>query len=96
MQLATEFLRTATMDNQLHTAGEKAGRPRKDARRRAGLPAKRFYAHYAGLSDVPREDLELLSEDLRNGLDLNFPSPVPALQALVRQELRRRRDAASG
>jgi hypothetical protein len=96
MQLATEFLRTATMDNQLHIAGEKAGRPRKDARRRAGLPAKRFYARYAGLSDVPPEDLERLSEDLRNGLDLNSASPVSALQALVRQELRRRRDAASG
>lgn len=83
------------MDNQLYIAGEKAGRPRKDARRRAGLPPKRIYARYNSLSDVPPEDLELLSEDLRNGLDLNSPSPVPALQALVRQELRRR-DAASG
>lgn len=84
------------MDNQLYIAGEKAGRPRKIARRRAGLPAKRFYTRFSSLSDVPPEDLELLSEDLNNGLDLNSPSAVSALQALVRQEIRRRRDAASG
>ncbi|ELT42645.1 hypothetical protein ACJJV6_10220 [Arthrobacter nitrophenolicus] len=84
------------MDNQLHAAGERAGRPRKDARRRAGLPAKRFYTRFAALSDVPPEDLELLAERLRAGLTADPSSPVPALQALVRREIRKRGDAASG
>ncbi|NUP58012.1 MAG: hypothetical protein HOQ06_00860 [Pseudarthrobacter sp.] len=83
------------MENQLHTAGERAGRPRrKDIRRRAGLPAKRFFTHFARLSDVPAEDLELLSQRLRQALDLDPSSPVPALHALVDREIGKRRDAA--
>lgn len=81
------------MDNQLHIAGGKAGRPRNSARRRAGLPVKRFYAHFSSLSEVPPEDLELLAESLRGGLDLNSAAPVSELQALVRQEMRRRDEA---
>ena len=82
------------MDNQLHAAGERAGRPHhKDARRRAGLPAKRFYTRFTGLSDVPPEDLDFLSESLRNALDADPSSPVPALRALVRHEIRKRGDA---
>jgi len=81
------------MENQLHQAGGLAGRPRqKNARRRAGLPAKRFFKRFPSLSDVPEDDLEFLSSRLREALDLDPTSSVPALQALVRQELRRRQE----
>ena len=81
------------MENQLHAAGERAGRPHhKNVRRRAGLPAKRFFTRYAGLADVPAEDLESLSESLWKSFDLDPASQIPALQALVRQELRGRGD----
>ncbi len=87
----------ATMDNQLHAAGERAGRAHhKNARRRAGLPAKRFFTRFRGLSDVPPEDLELLSERLRKALDVDPSSTVPALQARVRQELRKRGEIGRG
>lgn len=79
------------MENQLHPAGGLAGRSRhKNARRRAGLPAKRFFRRFARLSDVPEEDLEFLSQRLREALDIDPASSVPALQALVHQEIRRR------
>ena len=84
------------MENQLHPAGGLAGRLRhKNARRRAGLPAKRFFKRFSGLSDVPEEDLELLSRRLREALDLDPSSSVPALQALVRREIRKRADTGS-
>ncbi|VXC41444.1 hypothetical protein [Arthrobacter sp. 8AJ] len=84
------------MENQLHPAGGLAGRLRhKNARRRAGLPAKRFFKRFSGLSDVPEEDLELLSQRLREALDLDPSSSVPALQALVRGEIRKRADTGS-
>ena len=84
------------MENQLHPAGGLAGRPRhKSVRRRAGLPAKRFFRRFSGLSDVPEEDLEFLSQRLREALDLDPTSSVPALQALVHQELRKRGDAGT-
>ena len=84
------------MENQLHPAGGLAGRLRhKNARRRAGLPAKRFFKRFSGLSDVPEEDLELLSQRLREALDLDPSSTVPALQALVRREIRKRADTGS-
>ena len=83
------------MENQLHPAGGLAGRIRqKNARRRAGLPAKRFFRRFSGLSDVPEEELEILSQRLREALDLDPSSSVPALQALLREEMRRRADAA--
>ncbi len=90
------------MDNQLHTAGERAGSPfRKSARRRAGLPAKRFFTRYTGLSDVPAAELELLALNLRSALELDPGSPaaatpIPGLHALVRQEIDRRRDEPAG
>jgi hypothetical protein len=86
------------MDNQLHAAGEKAGRPllHKNGRRRAGLPAKRFFRRFAGLSDVPAEDLEALSESLQRAMDLDPASQVLALRALVREELRARKAPGSG
>ncbi|QDG90559.1 hypothetical protein NIBR502770_20165 [Pseudarthrobacter sp. NIBRBAC000502770] len=83
------------MENQLHPAGGLAGRIRqKNARRRAGLPAKRFFRRFSGLSDVPEEELEILCQRLRAALDLDPSSSVPALQALLREEMRRRADAA--
>ena len=82
-----------TMENQLHAAGERSGRLHKNARRRAGLPAKRFFTRFARLADVPEEDLELLSRSLRTSLDLDPASHIPALQALVHQELRSRGEA---
>ena len=83
----------AAMENQLHASGERAGRPHhKNVRRRAGLPAKRFFTRYAGLADVPAEDLESLSQSLWKSFDLDPASRIPALQALVRQELRGRGD----
>ena len=83
----------AAMENQLHEAGERSGRPHhKNVRRRAGLPAKRFFTRYSGLADVPAEDLESLSQSLWKSLDLDPASRIPALQALVRQELRGRGD----
>jgi hypothetical protein len=83
------------MENQLHPAGGLAGRIRqKNARRRAGLPAKRFFRRFSRLSDVPEEELEILSQRLRAALDLDPSSSVPALQALLREEMRRRADAA--
>lgn len=86
----------AMMDNQLHAAGERAGRPHlKNGRRRAGLPAKRFITRFAGLADVPAEDLEFLSRSLRKSLDPDPAGQIPALQALVRQELRSREEPGS-
>lgn len=86
----------AAMENQLHAAGERAGRPhKKNVRRRAGLPAKRFFTRFAGLADVPAEDLESLSQSLWKSFDLDPASQIPALQALVRQELRGRGDPGS-
>jgi hypothetical protein len=86
----------ATMDNQLHAAGERAGRPlvHKNVNRRAGLPAKRFFRRFAGLHAVPGEDLEALSESLKRALDLDPASQVLALQALVHEEIRTRGAAA--
>ncbi|PNI06999.1 hypothetical protein CXX84_18560 [Arthrobacter sp. AFG7.2] len=84
------------MENQLHAAGERAGRPhKKNVRRRAGLPAKRFFTRFAGLTDVPAEDLEFLAQSLRTSLDLDPASRIPALHALVRQELHARGEAGS-
>ncbi|GGI02096.1 hypothetical protein GCM10007170_43030 [Arthrobacter liuii] len=84
------------MENQLHPAGGIAGRPRhRNPRRRAGLPAKRFFRRFSGLSDVPDEDLELLSQRIRTALDLDPSSSVPALQALVRREIRKRGESGN-
>lgn len=81
-----------TMENQLHAAAERSGRlRRKNARRRAGVPAKRFFTRFPSLADVPAEDLEFLSQSLRNSLDLDPASHIPALRAMLGQELRNRK-----
>ncbi|MDT0196907.1 MULTISPECIES: hypothetical protein [unclassified Arthrobacter] len=46
------------------------------------------------MADVPAEDLESLSRSLWKSFDLDPASQIPALQALVRQELRGRGDPA--
>lgn len=80
------------MDHQLQAAGDRAGRPRHfDERRRAGLPAKRFFKRFAGFGDVPDQDLELLAAGLRKAMDLAPDSPVPALRAVVHREVARRK-----
>jgi hypothetical protein len=86
-----------TMENQLHASGARAGRTQqhKNSRWRAGLPAKRFFARFLSISDVPAEDLEALSESLRLAMDVDPTSQVPALHALVNREIRARRAADS-
>lgn len=80
------------MEDQLHAPGARAGRPRlhKNSQRRAGLPVKRFFTRFAGISDVPVEDLEALAESLQRAMDVDPASQVPALQAMVRREIRAR------
>ncbi|MCQ6272588.1 hypothetical protein M8J71_19150 [Pseudarthrobacter sp. R1] len=85
------------MEDQLHASGSRAGRPRlhKNFQRRAGLPVKRFFTRFAGISDVPAEDLEALAESLERAMDVDPASQVPALQAMVRREIRARGAADS-
>ena len=79
------------MENQLHAAGERPGRlHHKNTRRRAGLPAKRFFTRFAGMADVPAEDLEFLSQSLDASFDVDTATNIPALRALVHRELRSR------
>jgi hypothetical protein len=82
----------AMMEDQLHASGARAGRPHstKNSRWRAGLPAKRFFTRFSGFSHVPAEDLEALSESLMRAMDGDPASQVPALQAMVRREIRAR------
>lgn len=83
------------MDHQLQAAADRAGRPvQANGRRRAGLPAKRFFRRFAGIADVPDKDLELLSVGLLKAVELGPESPVPALKALVRREMAKRKRAA--
>lgn len=82
------------MDQQLQAAGDRAGQPRTTSgRRRAGLPAKRFFRRFTGFAGVPDQDLELLAAELRRSLELDGKSPVPMLQAMVRREVARRKRA---
>lgn len=80
------------MDQQLQAAGDRAGQPRATSgRRRAGLPAKRFFRRFTGFADVPDQDLELLAERLRQSSELGPEPPIPALQAVVRREVAKRK-----
>lgn len=82
-------------DHQLQAAADRAGRPvRANDRRRAGLPAKRFFRRFAGIADVPDKDLELLAVGLLKAVEIGPESPVPALKALVRREVAKRKRAA--
>ncbi|MFJ5861839.1 hypothetical protein ACIQCM_10490 [Pseudarthrobacter sp. NPDC092439] len=82
------------MDHQLQAAGDRAGRPvHPNGRRRAGLPAKRFFRRFAGLADVPDQDLELFAAGLRKAMEFGPESPVPGLKAMVRREMAKRKPA---
>lgn len=82
------------MDQQLQTAGDRAeGRQRAIGRRKTGIPVKRFFRRFTGFADVPDQDLELLAAGMRKSLELSPESPVPALQAMVRREVAKRKRA---
>ncbi|WP_307096928.1 hypothetical protein [Arthrobacter sp. V1I9] len=59
------------------------------------MPAKRFFTRFSGISDVPAEDLEALSQSLTRAMDVDPASPVSALHAMVRREIRAREAADS-
>lgn len=80
------------MELVLHPAGSRPGKIRRPAPhgRRAGLPVKRFFTRFRSLADLPREDLDLLSEQIRQALDISQGANFTALSAAVRAELRNR------
>ncbi|MEJ1181875.1 hypothetical protein [Pseudarthrobacter sp. CCNWLW247] len=82
------------MENPLYVTGNRSGTPPKVAsRRRAGLPAKRFFSRFRSLSDVPASDLKMLSERITMALDLGHEPDISALRAALRHELRNRESA---
>jgi hypothetical protein len=83
------------MEKRLHKAGDSSRAPRSlaTARRRAGIPVKRFFSRFRSLSDVPAADLEFLSEHIRRVLDAGPESRNAALHAVVRREIRNRESA---
>ena len=83
------------MEKRLHKPGERPGAPRSlaTARRRAGIPVKRFFSRFRSLSDVPAADLEFLSEHIRRVLDAGPESRNAGFHAAVRREIRNRESA---
>lgn len=89
MQLAVDSHVREPMEKRLHAAGGRSGKDRRiDGR--AGLPVKRFFTRFRSLSDLPSEDLLLLSERIGLALDVREGAVMTALHAAVRAELRRR------
>ena len=80
------------MELRLHPSGARPGKTRRPAPhdRRAGLPVKRFFTPFRSLADLPLEDLDLLSEQIRQALDIRQESNITALSSAVRAELRNR------
>lgn len=80
------------MNNQLHAADQRSSLTRTfaSARRRAGLPVKRFFTRFKSLSDVPADDLEFLSERLSAAMEIGQGSQTAALHSAVRKEIRSR------
>ena len=80
------------MEIRLHPAGSRPVKARRQASGgwRAGLPVKRFFTRFRSLADLPPEDLDLLSERIRQALDLGQEANMTALHAAVRAELRNR------
>ncbi len=80
------------MEIKLHAARIRPGKPRHPTARgwRAGLPVKRFFTRFRSLTDVPPEDLDILSEQIRLALDVNQEPGMAALRAAVRAELHHR------
>lgn len=83
------------MEKRLHTAGARSGNGR-GAEVRAGMPVKRFFTRFRSLSDLPAEDLELLSERIRLALDVREGAGMTGLHAAVGAELRRRGRPGTG
>ncbi|HEY8699430.1 MAG TPA: hypothetical protein VIM08_00500 [Arthrobacter sp.] len=80
------------MENQLHAAGERSRMVRRlaSARRRAGLPVKRFFTRFRSLADVPEADLDFLAERLLHAMDIGQGPHTAALYGAVRDEIRGR------
>ncbi|WP_255769910.1 hypothetical protein [Pseudarthrobacter sulfonivorans] len=76
----------------LHVARARPGPPRHPnaAGWRAGLPVKRFFTRFRSLSDLPPEDLDILSERIRLAMDVTQEPGMAALHAAVRAELNNR------
>lgn len=83
------------MENQLHAAGERSGMPRSyaSAKRRAGVPVKRFFSRFSSLSDVPAADLDYLAERLLLAMENGRGPNTAALHGAVRDEIRSRGSA---
>jgi hypothetical protein len=60
------------------------------ARRRAGVPVKRFFTRFSSLSDVPVADLDFLSERISLAMVIGRGSDTAHLYAAVREEIRSR------
>lgn len=85
-----------TMDIRLHPAGGGPVKTRHHTApgRHAGLPVRRFFTRFRSLADLPPEDLDFLSEQIRLALDVSQEAGMAALHAAVRAELRNRSTAA--
>ena len=83
------------MEKRLHSAGERPGMRRTftSARRRAGVPVKRFFTRFSSLSDVPAADLHFLSERIRLAMVIGQGLDTAQLYAAVREEIRSRESA---
>ncbi|MET3721533.1 hypothetical protein ABIB27_003406 [Arthrobacter sp. UYEF21] len=80
------------MELRLHASRARPDKTRRPAPHgwRAGLPVRRFFTRFGSLSDVPPEDLDILSERIRLALDVSQETGMAALHAAVRAELRKR------
>ena len=80
------------MEKRLHAASDKSKMRRTfpSARRRAGVPVKRFFARFSSLADVPDADLDFLSERIRLAMVIGQGSDTAHLYTAVREEIRRR------
>jgi hypothetical protein len=84
------------MELKLHVARTRPGKPRHPTADgwRAGIPVKRFFTRFRSLSDLPPEDLDILSERIRLALDVSQEPGINALKAAVRAEHQKRESAA--
>jgi hypothetical protein len=83
------------LDIKLHATRTRRANPRHPttAGWPAGLPVKRFFTRFRSLADLPQEDLDILSEQIRLALDVSQESGMAALHEAVRAE-RHNREAA--
>ena len=83
------------MEKRSHAASEssRVRRTFASARRRAGVPVKRFFTRFSSLSDVPDADLDFLSERVRLAMVIGPGSDTAHLYTAVREEIRSRESA---